>query len=123
MINTSEEIPKYKKKKPQVSSAAKHSKHKHEYIKTISVFQHNVPQFNKSWTSNAWTLHCEVCGRFKGYLNGDFLSWQNNGGLYKRNADGGGEALTIWELTQKFPGVPIYTNTEDQYAFPQERVV
>ena len=116
------DIPRYKKKKPQVSNAAKHSKHKHEYVKTISVFQHDVPQLNKSWASNAWTLHCSVCGRFKGYLCGDFLC-HNQDGLYKDAGDGSLEALTIWELTQKIPSIPIYTNTEDQYAFPQERVV
>ena len=117
------EIPRYKKKKPQVSSASKHADHKHNYVKSISVFQHSVPQFNKYWASNAWTLHCSVCGRYKGYLNGDFFSARNGDGLYKKNAAGENEALTIWELTQKFPGTPIYTNTEDQYAFPQERVV
>ena len=117
------EIPRYKKKKPQVSSASKHADHKHDYVKSISVFQHSVPQFNKSWNSNAWTLTWSLWGRFKGFLNGVFFSGINDVVLYKKTAAGENEALTIWELTQKFPGTPIYTNTEDQYAFPQERVV
>lgn len=122
MKDLQNDIPKYKKKKPQASSAAKRSNHKHEYVETISVFRHSVPQLNKSWTSNAWTMHCAVCGRWKGFLNGDFLSHSSDG-LYKKNENGEDVGLTIYELTQRYPGVPIYTNMEDQYAFPQERVV
>lgn len=100
----------------RVSDSKKRSNHKHIYEDTISVY---FSCLNGSVLHIVPTKHCRICGRYGG---GD--CWFSNYGQYDVTLpDGSSRSMTVPELKERFPGIPIYTNgPEPNHIFPDIRI-
>lgn len=99
-----DEIPKYKKKKPQKSKANKRADHKHQYVKTISI-RRNI--FNHNLMTIFWSTHCSICGRFGEYLGDDDFKKPEYKGVRVYGPD---IYLPVSEILEMYPDVPVYSN-------------
>lgn len=82
-MNNYDEIPKYKKKKPQKSKSANKSNHKHQYEDCMLVDEENHPHKAQ---------YCKICGKINNVKV--FETEEKNGGFYRM--------LTSYEVFQKY---------------------
>lgn len=104
MYTDLQEVPKHRKPGKRVSDSKKRSDHKHVYEPSISVFMNSV---NGAVTTIKSTEHCKICGRY----NHDLTWWWSD----RENhcitlPDGSTRLMTVYELVDTYPGMPIYTN-------------
>ena len=100
------EIPKYRKQGKKGSDSRKRADHKHIYEDSISVIFNS---FNGDILHIFPSKHCAVCGRHDGSLNG----WWHRDRPHDYEVlmpDGRYRPMTIFELKEKYTGVPLYTN-------------
>lgn len=111
-----DEVPKYRKKKPQGSKASKRADHKHRYVKTISM-RKNI--YDHSLLTFYWSTHCEICGRYGEYLGDDGLRKPGCEGLRGWVPD---MYLSFDEIRERYPDIPVYGNQSGD-LFEDVRIV
>ena len=109
------DIPKYRKKRPQVSKSSKRSNHKHLYEKTITM------HLCKSGSTNFyWSTHCSICGRSGEFNidNDDFRKpeWKGRVRVWAQNM-----CISLDEVIKRYPDIPIYGNVPDK-LFEEVRI-
>ncbi len=107
MDDYNDEIPKYRKKRPSVSSAGKKSKHKHIYKECLLIAENNPHK----------AKYCTICGKI-----GDmefFESEKVNGG-YRMLTDvevydkyKNMERFEIESIFQKYVVIPVVSDEEN----------
>lgn len=108
-MNYMDEVPRHRKKKPQVSDSRKRSDHKHVYEKTITM---HINRFDPELRSYHWSTHCSICGRGRDFIigNDEFRKQEFRG----RNLFADYEMyLPYEEIVSLYPDVPIYANDPD----------
>ena len=114
-----DEVPRYRKKKPQVSDSSKRSKHKHIYEKSISMYINTVRPELKSYH---WSTHCSVCGR-RGdfsFLNDEFRRPEYRGRRLFMDYE---MYLPYEEIIAMYPDIPIYaTDPEADDPWAEKRI-
>ncbi len=97
---------RYRKKKPQESKSSQRADHKHQYVKTITMY---VNPYNNNITGYLWTTHCEICGRL-GNVNiqdrDDFLKPEYRGLHVFMGPPT--VLLSFAEIRAKYPDIPVY---------------
>lgn len=109
------DIPKYRKKRPQVSKTTKRSDHKHRYEKTITMRSH------KSGSADFyWSTHCSICGRSGNFNidNDDFRrpEWKGKVRVWAQNM-----CIPFDEVVDRHPDIPIY-GYKSEISFEQVRI-
>lgn len=112
-----DEVPRYRKKKPQISKSAKRADHKHKYEKSILIVSRTRDE--PVTISVSWAEFCSVCGRFKRRMVG--LPHADDEVFVKPEYRG----RNLWwsydmyrpvdEIIAEFPDFPVYTNDPDDY--------
>lgn len=109
-----DEVPKYRKKKPQKSRSKRRSDHKHLYEKAIHV---SINPFCDGMKSFHWAEHCSICGRLGDFQinDDDFRKPEYRGRRLFFSYD---MYLPGCEIYAKFPDAPVYMNSpEDTSAY------
>ena len=103
-----DEIPRYRKKKPQVSKSSKRSGHKHDYERTLTARLGADNQI-ADWH---WSTHCKICGRLgEFYIDNDDLRKEEYRG--KRLWYYTQMFLSSREILTRYPDIPVYINSID----------
>ena len=109
------DIPKYRKKRPQVSKSTKRSDHKHLYEKTITMHSHRSGS-----NDYYWSTHCSICGRPGNFNidNDDFRlpEWKGKARIWAQNM-----CIPFDEVVKRYPDIPIYRSGPDT-LFQETRI-
>ena len=98
------ETPRHRKSGKKVSDSKKRANHKHVYEPSISVFMNSV---NGQISTILSSEHCSICGRYDYNKTWYFQDRENHCVIMP---DGSKRLMTIYELIEAYPGMPIYTN-------------
>ena len=100
------EVPRHRKPGKRVSDSKKRADHKHNYEDSISVIFNCI---NGDILNIFPSKHCSVCGRNNGSQNG-WWHYDHKHDYETLMPDGRYRPMTIFELKEKYPGLPLYTN-------------
>ena len=103
----------------RVSDSKKRADHKHVYEDSISVY---LSYIDGSVLHASSSKHCSICGRYGGQASGGLIGDWRKYSVFAQ--DGTARPMTVEEIKEQFPGIPIYSSgTDMNHILPDIRIV